>query len=37
VWLNFWRTCRDVLSASQEAELVVLPGWTWDQRGDQWT
>ncbi|MFF8639112.1 Helicase associated domain protein [Streptomyces pilosus] len=37
VWLNSWRTRRDVLSASQEAELEALPGWTWDQRGDQWT
>src|SRR5690606_31636231 len=37
VWLNSWRARRDVLSASQEAELEALPGWTWDQRGDQWT
>ena len=37
VWLSSWRTRRDVLSAKQEAELEVLPGWTWDQRGDQWT
>ncbi len=25
-----------MLSAVQEAELEALPGWTWDQRGDQW-
>ncbi|MFF9690877.1 hypothetical protein [Streptomyces sp. NPDC014623] len=25
-WLNSWRTRRDVLSVSQEAELEVLPG-----------
>ncbi|WP_285567881.1 Helicase associated domain protein [Streptomyces sp. RTGN2] len=37
VWLNSWRTRRDVLSASQEAELEALPGWTWDQQGDHWT
>ncbi|MBC3842052.1 hypothetical protein GXW82_23285 [Streptacidiphilus sp. 4-A2] len=37
IWLNSWRTRRDVLSASQEAELAALPGWSWDQRGDQWT
>ncbi|MEU6371199.1 hypothetical protein ABZ876_37335 [Streptomyces sp. NPDC046931] len=37
VWLSSWRTRRDVLSASQEAELEALPGWAWDQRGDQWT
>ncbi|WP_380282487.1 Helicase associated domain protein [Kitasatospora purpeofusca] len=37
IWLNSWRTRRDVLLTSQEAELEALPGWTWDQRGDQWT
>ncbi|MEV0193151.1 Helicase associated domain protein [Kitasatospora purpeofusca] len=37
IWLNSWRTRRDVLSTSQGAELEALPGWTWDQRGDQWT
>ncbi|MGR6998892.1 Helicase associated domain protein [Yinghuangia aomiensis] len=36
-WLNSWRTRRDALSAAQEAELEALPGWTWNQRGDQWT
>ncbi|MFZ4179894.1 MULTISPECIES: hypothetical protein [Streptomyces] len=25
-WLNSWRTRRDVLSASREAELEALPG-----------
>ncbi|MEV7129720.1 Helicase associated domain protein [Streptomyces sp. NPDC093260] len=37
VWLNSWRSRRDVLSAAQKAELEALPGWTWNQRGDQWT
>ncbi|MFF8798136.1 Helicase associated domain protein [Streptomyces globisporus] len=37
VWLNSWRTRRDVLSAAQETELEALPGWTWNYRGDQWT
>ncbi|WP_129308561.1 Helicase associated domain protein [Streptomyces sp. L2] len=36
MWLNSWRTRRGVLSAAQEAELEALPGWTWNQRGDQW-
>jgi hypothetical protein len=36
VWLNSWRTRPNVLSAVQKAELEALPGWTWNQRGDQW-
>lgn len=36
VWLNSWRTRRDRLSGRQVTDLEALPGWTWNQRGDQW-
>ncbi|GGS29293.1 hypothetical protein Snoj_25590 [Streptomyces nojiriensis] len=36
VWLNSWRTRRDAMAADRQAELEELPGWTWNQRGDQW-
>lgn len=36
VWINSWRTRRSRLTPERQTALETLPGWTWNQRGDQW-
>ncbi|MCM3886703.1 Helicase associated domain protein [Frankia sp. R82] len=35
-WVNSWRTRRDQLTPSRQAELETLPGWKWNKHEDQW-